>query len=91
MFKKVSVWSLLAISAITCGISLAQDAPKKTEEKEVTIVVDGGEPLINKEFRIFTNEDGNSYLGVQLQEVTKGNFGKFGLASVRGVAAAKKN
>lgn len=37
----------------------------------------------------FTFEDGGGYLGVQTQDVTKENFAKFGLSSVRGVAVEK--
>lgn len=48
-----------------------------------------GEPQrIERQVRIFTN-DGGSYLGVQLQEVTKENFGKYGLKDVRGAAVEK--
>lgn len=44
-------------------------------------------PRIERDFQIFT--DGDSYLGVQTQEVTKENFSKFGLKDVRGVAVEK--
>lgn len=48
-----------------------------------------GEPQrIERQVRVFTS-DGGSYLGVQLQEVTKENFGKYGLKDVRGAAVEK--
>lgn len=48
-----------------------------------------GEPQrIERQVRVFTN-GGGSYLGVQLQEVTKENFGKYGLKEVRGAAVEK--
>ncbi len=93
MFRKVNVLTFFAVSAFSCGILLAQDAPKApVKEKTVTVVVDGdtiGGNEMNKEFRILSDNDGGSYLGVQLQDVTKENFAKFGLSSVRGVVVGK--
>lgn len=44
---------------------------------------------IERQLQIFTNDDGNGYLGVQMQEISKENFAKFGLREVRGVAVEK--
>lgn len=63
----------ILISAATCAVAFAQD--KEPKEIERTLSVFSG--------------FGGSYLGVQLQEVTKENFSKFGLSDVRGVAVEK--
>ena len=68
---------LLFISILTVGnLVSAQDAPKPKEGK------------VERTFAFAFDGDGG-YLGVQTAEVTKDNFSKFGLASVRGVAIEK--
>lgn len=48
------------------------------------------EPKVKGEANVFSWAfDGGSYLGVQTEEVTRGNFAKFGLREVRGVAVEK--
>lgn len=43
---------------------------------------------VERRVQVFTT-DGGSYLGVQLQDINKENFGKYGLREVRGVAIEK--
>jgi len=52
-----------------------------------TVSAQNPAPQFERAFSIL--DDGGSYLGVQTQEVTKENFSKFGLSSVRGVAVEK--
>ena len=80
MFKS----KLLTLFTLTASVGTAAYA------QTVTVVpATPGEPQrIERQLRIFTN-DGGSYLGVQLQEVTKENFGKYGLKDVRGAAIEK--
>ena len=72
MFKKRNFIGFLALSILGSGIAIAQEVPKA--------------PIIEREVQIIANEDGGGYLGIQIKEVNKDNFGKFGLSSVRGVA-----
>lgn len=74
MFRKTG-FLFVAILAAGSLVS-AQDAPKPKEGK------------VERTFA-FTFEGDGGYLGVQTTEVTKENFGKFGLAGVRGVAIDK--
>lgn len=80
MLKKSNLFAFLLMSAFGTA-AYAQDttivpaAPSQPQQ-------------IERQLQIFTN-GGGSYLGVQLQEVGKDNFGKFGLKDVRGVAVEK--
>lgn len=74
MFKNLFSSILIVTSSIIIAIGQTPEAPK---EKELT-----------RSFA-FTFDGGGTYLGVQTQEVTRENFAKFGLSSVRGVAVEK--
>ncbi len=77
MLHKLSAFVLL--SAVSCAVANAQQtptAPKEPVERKVQSIV------LNAPF-------GRSYLGVQTVEISKENFSKFGLASVRGVGIDK--
>ena len=63
-----------AITAFGTALVFAQTPPQKAEA-----------PMV----RSFSWNSSNGYLGVQTIEVTKENFGKFGLRDVRGVAIEK--
>jgi serine protease Do len=66
------------LTLISFGATIyAQDTPERKENKP------------EKEFTFFFGDEGGSYLGVQTQEVSRENFSKFGLSSVRGVAVEK--
>jgi serine protease Do len=77
MFRKLLSFSLLAFSS--CTIIYSQKTPESTKQPDKTV-----KPSVFS-FQF----DGGSYLGIEPQEVTKDNFGKFGLSSVRGVAVEK--
>lgn len=81
MFRKNN---LLAFFVLSASLGTAAYAQTTT----VTPTVPGEPQRIERQMRIFT-DDGGSYLGVQLQEVTKDNFGKYGLKDVRGAAIEK--
>lgn len=77
MLRKLSAFIL--ISAAVGAIANAQQtptAPKETVEKRIQRM-------------ILTAPFQRSYMGVQTQEITKENFSKFGLSSVRGVGIEK--
>ncbi len=77
MLRKLSAFVL--ISAAVGAIANAQQtptAPKETVEKRIQRM-------------ILTAPFQRSYMGVQTQEITKENFSKFGLSSVRGVGIEK--
>lgn len=70
---------LLALAAISAAGSVtlnAQDAPKNDGDKRIQSFV-------------FAAPFERSYLGVQTVEISKDNFGKFGLAQPRGVGIEK--
>lgn len=77
MLRKLLGFTLLAFSSCTIIYSQKTPEPAKKPEKPA-------KPLVYS-FQF----DGGSYLGIEPQEVTKENFGKFGLSSVRGVAVEK--
>lgn len=71
--------TLLTVLIVTTSFVLAfGQTPEAKKEKEKAV----------QAFSFAFDGDGG-YLGVQTQEVTKENFSKFGLASVRGVAVDK--
>lgn len=71
--------SLVTVLIVTSSFVLAfGQTPEAKKEKEKAV----------QAFSFAFDGDGG-YLGVQTQEVTKENFSKFGLASVRGVAIEK--
>ena len=74
MFKISNLFALFVFCGFVITVVVAQDPPKTPKA-----------PF--EAFEFFA--DGGSYLGVQTQEVTKENFGKFGLSGVRGVAVEK--
>ncbi len=76
MLRKLLGFTLLAFSSCTIIYSQKTPEPVKPEKPAKPSVFS---------FQF----DGGSYLGVEPQEVTKENFGKFGLSSVRGVAVEK--
>ncbi len=72
--KSLSVF----LTFISFGAAIyAQQMPNQKENKD------------EKNFSFFFSDEGGSYLGVQMQEVSKENFAKFGLSAVRGVAVEK--
>ncbi len=77
MFKASNLFALLALFVLV-GVSAKAQNPLPQKERI---------PL-TQGFEIF-EDGGGSYLGVQTQEVTKENFSKLGLSSVRGVAIEK--
>ncbi|MFN0140105.1 MAG: PDZ domain-containing protein [Pyrinomonadaceae bacterium] len=74
MFRNLLSSILIVTSSLVIAIGQTPEAPK---EKERT-----------RSFAFSFDGDGG-YLGVQTQEVTRENFSKFGLSSVRGVAVEK--
>jgi serine protease Do len=77
MLRKLLGFTLLAFSS--CTIIYSQKSPEQPRQPEKTA-----------KGQVFSFQfDGGSYLGIEPQEVTKDNFGKFGLSSVRGVAVEK--
>jgi serine protease Do len=77
MFKKLLSFALLAFSS--CTVIYSQKTPEPTKQ-----------PTKPEKPQVWSFQfDGGSYLGIETQEVTKDNFGKFGLSSVRGVAVEK--
>ena len=76
MLRKLSIFILLSLAAGT--VVFAQQAPDQKEQTQ------------KRTSRIFLNAPfEESYLGVQTQDVSKENFNKYGLSSVRGVAVEK--
>jgi serine protease Do len=88
MNRKLFVLILLTLTL--CAISFAQD--KKIKEVELVVNGDAIEEAFPFEamgdFNGLPGLDG-SYLGVQMEDVTKDNFSKLGLNDVRGVAVKK--
>lgn len=76
MLRKLLGFTLLVFSSGTIIYSQKTPEPTKPEKPAKPAVFS---------FQF----DGGSYLGIEPQEVTKENFGKFGLSSVRGVAVEK--
>ena len=77
MLRKLLSFTLLAFSSCTIIYSQKTTEPTKQPEKSA-------------KGQVFSFQfDGVSYLGIETQEVTRDNFGKFGLSSVRGVAVEK--
>jgi membrane-associated protease RseP (regulator of RpoE activity) len=77
MLRKLPAFILLAFSSCTIIFSQKTPDPAKQPEKPAKPSV------FSFQF------EGGSYLGFEPQEVTKDNFGKFGLSQVRGVAVEK--
>ncbi|HVE56751.1 MAG TPA: PDZ domain-containing protein [Pyrinomonadaceae bacterium] len=77
MLRKLPAFILLAFSSCTIIYSQKTPEPAKQPEKPAKPSV------FSFQF------EGGSYLGFEPQEVTKENFGKFGLSQVRGVAVEK--
>jgi len=75
MFNKTFISVMIVTSAFT--LVIGQTAEEKKDKEKAA-----------QAFAWSFDGDG-SYLGVQTQEVTKENFSKFGLSSVRGVAVEK--
>jgi serine protease Do len=80
MLRNLLGFTLLAFSS--CTIIYSQKTAEPTKQPEKTEKTAKGQ-VFSFQF------DGGSYLGIEPQEVTKDNFGKFGLSSVRGVAVEK--
>jgi serine protease Do len=78
MFRKSNLFAVFILSVFTCAAAYGQETVTiPTTPKPVTNVFS------------FGGLEGGSYLGVQMQEVNKENFSKFGLSEVRGVAIEK--
>jgi len=77
MLRKLPAFVLLAFSSCTIIYSQKTPEPSKQPAKP--------EKPMTWTFQF----DGGSYLGIEPQDVTKENFGKFGLREVRGVAVEK--
>ena len=77
MLRKLLGFTLLAFSS--CTIIYSQKTPEPTKQPTKP----------EKPMTWAFSFDGGSYLGIETQEVTKDNFGKFGLREVRGVAVEK--
>jgi serine protease Do len=80
MLRQLLGFTLIAFSS--CTIIYSQKTPEPTKQPEKPEKIAKGQ-VFSFQF------DGGSYLGIEPQEVTKENFGKFGLSSVRGVAVEK--
>lgn len=77
MLRKLLGFTLLAFSS--CTIIYSQKTPETSKQ-----------PAKPEKPSVWTfSFDGGSFLGVEPAEVTKDNFGKFGLREVRGVAVEK--
>ena len=82
MLRKSFAFILLIL--ITCALTFAQETSKSKETKKKKEAARSYSTAFN-----FAFGGGGSYLGVQTKEVTKDNFSKYGLSSVRGVAVEK--
>ncbi|MER3430452.1 MAG: hypothetical protein C4324_05315 [Blastocatellia bacterium] len=74
----MAIWrslSLLLLTAFSFA-AFAQDQPKSAEPKTQILTWS-------------TLEEESGYLGVQAEEINRGNYTKYGLSEVRGVAVAK--
>ncbi len=77
MLRKLSAFILISAAAVT--VANAQQTPTAPKE-----------PVESRSQRmVLTAPFQRSYMGVQAQEITKENFSKFGLSSVRGVGVEK--
>ncbi len=76
MLRKLSVLILLSASTGIAAVAQQTAEPREPAQRAV------------QQF-YFNSFDGGGYLGVQMQEVTKENFVKFGLREVRGAAIEK--
>ena len=76
MLQKLSAFILLAFSS--CTIIYSQKTPEPSKQPDKT-----PKPMV------WSFQFNGSYLGIEPQEITKENFGKFGLSEVRGVAVEK--
>ena len=77
MLRKLPAFILLAFSSCTIIFSQKTPDPAKQPEKPA------------KPMTWSFQFEGGSYLGFEPQDVTKENFGKFGLSQVRGIAVEK--
>ena len=75
MFRKLFVSVLVVTSSFILAIGQSPEARKEKEKAAQAFT--------------FTFEGDDGYLGVKKAEVSKENFGKFGLREVRGVAVEK--
>ncbi|HLM59669.1 MAG TPA: hypothetical protein VK308_02585, partial [Pyrinomonadaceae bacterium] len=74
MMRKLLAFTILLAAGAALEAN-AQDSPTAPKDN-----------VVRKAERVFFNAPfGRSYLGVQTQEISKENFAKFGLSSVRGV------
>lgn len=77
MLRKLFGFSLLVFSS--CAVIYAQQTPEPSKKPEKAV-----KP------QVFSfSFEGGSYLGIETREVTRDNFGKYGLSEVRGVAVEK--
>ena len=77
MLRKLLGFTLLVFSS--CTVIYSQKTPEPTKKPDKAV-----------KSQVWSIQfDGGSYLGIEPQEVTRDNFGKFGLSSVRGVAVEK--
>lgn len=74
MLRKLLVLAAFSVAGFAAAVS-AQDAPKEPTERRV-------QGMVALPFE-------RSYLGVQMQEINKENYSRFGLAAVRGVGVEK--
>jgi serine protease Do len=79
MIKASNVFALLIVFVFVGAVVV-------TAQETRTITPTEGVPF-TQAFEVF--DGGGSYLGVQMQDVNKENFSKFGLSGVRGVAVEK--
>ena len=75
MFSKSFLSVMIVTSAFTLIFGQTPDAKKEKGETPQTFA--------------FSFDSEGSYLGIEMQEINKENFAKFGLAGVRGVAVVK--
>ena len=75
MFSKSFLSVMIVTSAFTLIFGQTPDAKKEKGETPQTFA--------------FSFDGEGSYLGIEMQEINKENFAKFGLAGVRGVAVVK--
>ena len=76
MLRRLFAFILLATSS--CVVIYSQKTPETPKQSDKT-----PKPMV------WSFQFDGSYLGIEPQEVTKENFGKFGLSEVRGVAIEK--
>ena len=81
MFRKSNLFALFVLAGSLGTAAYAQTTT-------IVPATPGQPQRIERQMQIFTN-DGGSYLGVQLQDVNKENFSKYGLKDVRGAAVDK--